>query len=243
MSELKFHAIKNFVNDLGEIYSTDNHPLALYDRLLQKTTIAHTEAVDKHISAFTAFYTANKDVILSSGTEFTTTIQYSPKVFIDMTEIYRLAGTDGETKSAINSHLLAIASLLDPQGGAKEKLKELSTVQEGETIKFNGGTKEDDFLNEIIGKVEKVVSAQSDDTMSASDAFSKVMSSGLVNEIISGIGSRAASGNLDIGKMLTSVQKTMGDVSSMGGNTDPQFSQMMNMMNMLPMFSSLGKNA
>ena len=161
MSELKFHAIKKFVTDLGEMYSSDNHALALYDRLLQKTSIVHTEAVEKHISAFTDFYSKNADVILNLGTEFASTIQYSPKVFIDMTEVFRLVGNDKETKVAINKHLLFISMLIDPVCGAKEKLKEItkavadagsiiplpgagvsSTAEP--SIKFDGGTNEDD---------------------------------------------------------------------------------------------------
>lgn len=234
MSELKFQAIKSFVNDLGEFFSSENHPLALYDRLLQKTTPLHTDAVEKHITAFTTFYNTNKDVIMNNGTVFNSTIQYSPKVYIDMTEIFRLVGNDTETKSAIDKHLLIIASLIDPSCGAKDKFKEIVAIGKDSVSSlphFDGGSQEDDFLNNIIQKVEKVVSDQDTDQMSAQDAFGKVMNSGLVNEIVSGIGSGAASGKLDLGKMVATLQKTMAGMNASG---DPQIAQMMNMMNMFP---------
>lgn len=229
MSELKFQAIKTFVNELGDMYSSENHPLALYDRLLQKTTLAHTDAVEKHIAIFTSFYNDNKDVILNGGTVFTSFIQFSQKVYIDMTEIFRIVGDDTETKSVIEQHLLNIVSLLDPQSGAKDKLKTVATAL---IPHFDGGSQEDDFLNNIIKKVETVVAAQDVDAMTPQDAFSKVMSSGLVNEIVSGIGSGAASGKLDLGKMVSTLQKSMAGMNSNG--VDPQLSQMMNMMNMFP---------
>ena len=59
-NEKIFSAIVNFVKDLGDSFASDNHALALYERLIMKTTIAHKEAVEKHINAFRAFYLAGK---------------------------------------------------------------------------------------------------------------------------------------------------------------------------------------
>jgi hypothetical protein len=233
MTDIKFQAIKVFVQDLNEMYHSENHPLALYNRLLQKTTIEHTDAVGKHINAFALFCSTNNEIILNNGIEFKSVIQYSPKVYIDMTEIFRLVGDDTETKTTIDKHLLLIASLLDPQCGAKNKLKEITPDKSTTLVHFDGGSKEDDFLNDIINKVEKIVVQQDTDQLSAQDAFSKVLNSGLVNEIVAGIGKGTASGTLDLSKMVSTLQKTISDINT---ESDPQINQMMNMINM---FSTL----
>ena len=154
-----------------------------------------------------------------------------------MNEIYRLVGDDSETKATIDKHLLLIASLIDPQCGAKDKLKDIVAVTKPKPDidglpQFNNGTPEGDFLINIIGKVEKIVASQDVEQMTAQDAFKNVMNSGLVNEIVSSIGSGAASGKLDLTKMISTLQGAIGDMNS--DNADPQLANMMNMMNMFP---------
>jgi hypothetical protein len=236
MTEILFHAIKTFVTDLADVYSSDIHPLALYDRLLHKTKIVHADAVEKHISAFRKFYDSNKENIIENKTTFTGVIEYSQKVFIDMNNVYKLAEKDNDTQKSIHLHLLTISALLDPHGGAKEILTSLKCTLETsdtdsvKTLRFEGDTNEENFLNDIMSTVEKSVNPET--VSSPNDAIEKMMGSGVMTDIVSNISGKIASGNLDIGKMFGVVQKMVGNLTKDAPN-DPQISQMLGMMNML----------
>ena len=84
--------------------------------------------------------------------------------------------------------------------------------------------------------VEKSVNPAS--VSSPNDAITKMMGSGVMNDLVSNISSKMASGNLDIGKMFGAVQKMVGNLSKDAPKDDPQLAQMMGMMNM--MSSTLG---
>ena len=238
MTEILFRAIKTFVNDLADIYSYDIHALALYDRLLQKTTIQHVEAVDKHISAFRKFFDVNKTAILEDSTKFEGIIEYSKKVFIDMNDVYRVVASDIakiEVRKAIRMHLLTISALLDPASGAKDMLVSLNgVVDTGKPIRFEGESNEENFLNGIMDSVTKTVQSGGglDEIKSPQDAMTKMLGSGVINEIVSNISSNMATGNLDIGKMFGAVQNMVGNLTK-NSQDDPQLTQMLGMMNMM----------
>ena len=156
MSDHSFEAIKTFVGDLGEMYSSDIHSLALYERLINKTQLAHTEAVEKHISSFKKFLTDNETVILNKEGEFTGTIAYSQKVYIDMNQIMKL-DMDAETRKTIWEHLLTLLAIVCLSTKARDALK----TDHSSLVKFDGKGDEEDFLNNIISKVEKHISPDS----------------------------------------------------------------------------------
>lgn len=209
MSEIIFKSICGFVSDLGELFSSEIHSVALYERLLNKTTLAHTEAVSKHINCFRKFCVENKDAILAKSTSFTENIvTFSPKVFIDMNHVFSLS--DESSREAIWDHLLTLLALLDPSSGAKEVLKSSHQI-----AKVEGEGDEGDFLNNIIEKVEKHVSGTS--TSNPQEAIAEIMSSGMITDLVSSLNTGISSGKLDLGKMMASVQKMIGNVS--GGET------------------------
>ena len=225
MTEIIFKSICSFVSDLGELFSSEVHSVALYERLLNKTKLAHAEAVAKHISCFRKFCVDNKDAILNKTDSFVDkTIIFSPKVFIDMDQIFSLS--DSQTKEAIWNHLLTLLALLDPSSGAKDILKS------GQLVKIEGEGEEGDFLNNIISKVEKHVSNSS--TSNPQEAISEIMSSGMITDLVSSLNSGISSGKLDLGKMMASVQKMIGNVSSdadpSAGNAMGMLTTMMGMM-------------
>ena len=232
MTEILFHAIKSFVNDLGEFFSGESHSLALYERLINKTTIGHTEAVEKHISAFRKFCVDNRDSITSNKETFNGNVEYSPKVYIDMNSIFKMK-MDSDTRLTIHRHLLTLSATLDSQSSAKDVLKtDLSLTT---TVNSNGASAEDDFLSEVMAKVEKSVDANA---TNPNEAISKVMSSGIVNDLVSSIGSKVSSGNLDINKMFGSIQKMLTTMAP-DASSDPQMAQTMSMIN--GMMSMMGK--
>jgi hypothetical protein len=232
MSVQSFKAIKNFVSDLGEIFSADIHALALYERLLIKTTVAHTEVVEKHIQCFTKFLQDNEEVICTNQTQFTGNIVYSTKVYIDMNEVYRIA-PDEETRKTISKHLLTLLALLTGSTKAKDLLKENALAVEA--VGGAAGDEEEDFLTNIISKVEAHVKP---DTTNPQDALASVMSSNMIPELVSSLNTGVASGKLDLNKMMFSVQKMVGNLSSesqgdpMVANSMKMLTNMMSMMNL-----------
>lgn len=227
-----FEAIKAFVNDLGEFFAKDSHSLALYERLLNKTSLEHKEAVEKHITAFRKFCVDNETSIFNKTPTFNESIVYSPRVFIDMNEIFKLS-SDDETKNAIWSHLLTITALVNPGSGALTVLK--NTTSSSSIPKFEGKADEDDFLNNIISKVEQHVNPEATNPQ---EAIASIMSSGLITDLVGSLNTGISSGKLDLSKMMSSVQKMVGNLSGemggMGGGGDnnplSMLSSMMSMM-------------
>ncbi len=230
MSEQSFHAIKNFVSDLGEFFSADIHALALYERLLNKTTFAHTEVVEKHIGNFHKFLTDNEEAICNYQTQFTGNITYSSRVYIDMNEVYRIA-TDEESQKTISRHLLTLLAVITGSLKAKEILKEKNSSIVACASEEGG---EEDFLSNIISKVEAHVNPE---MKNPQDALSSIMASNMIPELVTSLNTGVASGKLNLNKMMSSVQKMVGNLSA-EGQADPNVANAMGMLtNMMSMMN------
>ena len=215
-----FKAISNFTNELVDHFSKNQRSLKLYGRLINKTTITHNESIEKHISAFRAFCIANRDAIFSKnkGKIVVTKIEYSPRVLIDMTNIFHHA--DSDTINVIWDHLLTISALVDPAGKAKEVLKE--NLAAGKT-----GGNETDFITNIIDKVESHVNPNSNPM----EAVSAIMKSGLFTDLIGGMNSGLSNGSLDLSKLMGAVQGMIGKLGDKAGENKND--QTMNMITSL----------
>lgn len=228
MTNQSFRVISTFVNDLGEVFADEVHSLALYERLLNKTTPAHTEAIEKHVNTFKTFLTENEESILNKKTPFTGIISYSPKVFIDMNEIMKLK-MDDETRDTIWSHLLTLSAIVANSTKSRETLKEkaASKAVVPAPMKFDGEGDEEDFLNKIIAKVETQVNPNVSDPQ---EAIGSLMNSNLIPELVTSLNSGISSGKLDLTKMLSSVQKMVGNLSG-EASADPNLANAMGMLN------------
>jgi len=223
-----FKAISNFTTELGETFSRQHRPLKLYKRLINQTTIADEKPIQNHIDAFRKFCIDNRDGIAKKDSKSFTNpkISYSNRVYIDMSEIFKLA--DKETTPVIWQHLLCISAIVDPAGKAKEILKE--NLQSGKT----GGT-ETNFLTDIIDKVE----AHVDPNANPMEAVSSIMQSGVFTDLIGGMNEGLSDGSLDIGKLMGAVQGMVGQLGGDGGG-DPQAANAMNMIS--SMMGNMGNN-
>lgn len=188
---LTFKAISKFINDLSEVFSTQQHALKLYQRLVNKTTINHDKAMGKHIEAFKHFCVVNREALETKNITklVENKIEYSERVFIDFASIFRLS--DSETSEVIWKHLLTISAFVDPASRAKEILKKNSSGKEG------------DFLANIIDKVEQNVDPNSTNPM---EAVSQIMKSGVFTDLLSGMNNGLQDGSLDLGKLMSTVQ-------------------------------------
>lgn len=223
-SEKIFSAITSFVKDLGDAFASESHSLALYERLIVKTTFAHKEAVEKHINAFRTFYTASKDNILSKTPSFVENIVYSAKVYINMNDIFRLE-MDNDTRSAIWNHIQLISALIDPT------IKDIVVTQSKAPVisTIEGDSEEDKFLNKVISKVQEHVT---DETTNPQEAISTILSSDLIPELIGSINSGMSNGTFNLGKMVSSVEKMVGGMGG-GGEAGEAMGMLRGMMNMM----------
>jgi hypothetical protein len=201
-----FKCIVDFVHALREMFGEKQHSLELYDLLLDKTGIIHQEPIKKHIQIFHHFVLQNENAILKKDVDLMEVwkIQYSEKVYIDMKDIFKLA--EDETKKTIWIHLLTITAVLLPMSPAKELLSKKKTTKKTEG-------KEDDFLKNIVEKVGKHI-----DPTKASDPaamMSNIIESGVFTELVEDMNNNITNGNIDLGKMMGSLQSMMGNVSDM----------------------------
>ena len=200
-SLITFKAISNFTECLDEVFGKTQRSLKLYSHLLQKTTLSHVKPIQKHITCFTEFCVKNRDCILEKNTNLNVDlIKYSDRVYINMKKIFKEADT--ETKEIIWKHLLTISAIVDPAGKAKKLLEESA----------KSGGNEANFLNDIIGKVEKHV--KPGETSNPMEAVSSIMSSGIFTELLGGMGNGLQNGSLNLGKLMGTVQNMVGSLSS-----------------------------
>jgi len=224
---IAFKAISEFTKELCENFTSKdkNHSLKLYEHLLNKTTLTHEKAIKKHIDAFREFCVSNREAIANKNLSLLVkkTVVYSSRVYIDFNNIFKDADT--ETSNIIWKHLLTISALVDPAGKAKEILKN------------NTDSKEANFLSDIINKVESNVNPNSNPL----EAISSIMSSGVFNDLITGMNSGIQNGDLDLGKLMGTVQTMCTSLSSDINLSSDSNDNPMNMINSL--MSNMGASA
>jgi hypothetical protein len=203
-----FKCIVDFIHCLREMFGKQQHSLELYDLLMEKTGIVHQDPIKKHVKLFRDFLKINEDAILENNEEKMTKwkIEYSEKVFIDLKAIFLICAESD--KQTIWQHLLTLMAVLIPTSNAKNVLKD----------KKLNKNKEGDFLTNLINKVERHV-----EPSSASDPaqmMSGILSSGLFSELMEDMNRGMSDGNLDITKMMGSLQGMIGNMSNMFENMD-----------------------
>lgn len=208
---LIFKSICNFIKDLDESFGMNFKSLYLYSALIEKTGIIHEEPIKKHIHIFSEFCKLNENAIIEKDVAQINNpiIRYSERVYIDILEIFKKA--DNEEKDIVWKHLLALLALLHPSSQAKNLLK-----KQGGQHK-NGG--EEEFLSNIIDKVGKHIDPAA---ASPAEMMNNIMSSGVFQDVVNSMNSGLSDGNLDINKMLGSLQNMIGNLSSMASTASEE---------------------
>ena len=234
-SLITFKAISNFVLALGSEFGKRQRSLALYCRLIGKTTLSHEKPIFKHIQSFRDFCIANREAIVDQDENKLQNhiIKYSKNVFINMENIFKLS--DKDNKDVIWNHILTISALVDPSSKAKEIL-----TKNMEARRRNGesGT-EEEFLTNIIDKVE----AHVDPSANPMQAVAGIMQSGIFTELIGSMSGGLTDGSLDIGKLMGTVQTMVSSIGNMAGGSEqsPELNQMTSMMtNLTGMMGNMG---
>lgn len=206
---LAYQAISSFVSEANAVGGSTQKSLQLYNRLVQKTQISHVEAIKKHIEAFKKFCRDNQEALKEQeiGSLNTNVIEYSSRVYIN----FRLLLINSkENASAIWQHIITIGAIVYPQAKLKKVLKEKQEQQKESSSKdpiFDGDTPEDDFLSNIMTKVESSVDPNTSDP---SAALGQIMSGGLMSDLMGSMTSGMQDGSLDLSKLMGSLQKMVG---------------------------------
>jgi hypothetical protein len=216
ISLMSFRAICSFVADLTEVFGNRHKPLKLYNRLVSQTKITHDQAIRKHIAIFKDFCVQNREGILSRDhTKIVNgKLSYSDRVYIDLAYIFRIS--DEETRAVIWRHILTISAFVDPDAKSKDILKK---AEEGS---------EKEFLSSVISKVEQSVTPSSNPM----EAVSSIMQSGVFTDLMGNMQSGLASGQLDMGKLLGTLQGMISTIST-EAKDDPEAQQALGMINNL----------
>lgn len=205
---LIFKCIGNFIKDLNDCFGQEQKSLMLYAHLVENTGIVHEEPIRKHIRCFHEFVKANEEAIMSKnfGLCTETIIRYSDKVFIDMANVFERA--DASEKEVIWKHLVTLLAILDPSSQAKKVL-----LEEQEKKKKSGETgNEEEFLSNIIHKVGSQIDPSASNP---AEMMTNLMSSGIFTELVENMNQGLTKGDLDLGKMMGSLQSMMGNLSTM----------------------------
>ena len=217
---LQFKLIHDFIESLFTQYGTRNRGLALYYRLITKTTISHKDAVNKHCNIFKTFCSDNSDAISEQNVSDMTQpiISYSENVKFNLVTLLNIE----KDNSVIWDHLLTISAVLDPLSRAKQILKDRKKSNSG-----GGG----DFLSDIVSQIEKSIKPGSDPM----DAIGSVLSSGVLTDIMSKMGDSLQDGSMDLGGLVGGMQNMLAgsnnNEQSDGDNTTtPDLSGMLNML-------------
>jgi len=201
--EKKFNTIKKFVREMS-VFFEDDMSVKLYNHLLCKTTIKNRVPVARHVQLFEEFCINNRDQIVANNTALSQSkIEYSKRVYLDFAKIFRDVSDDesaAETQSVLFDHLLVLSMVFDPESNAVDVLKSKNKDTEGELHDlFN----KNPFLADMMQKVESQVKPGTNPM----EAMSSMMSSGLLQELVSGMQENIENGNLDMGELMESVQK------------------------------------
>lgn len=200
----RFNTLKRFVHEMASFFEEDLS-LKLYNHLLKKTTLKNRAPVARHVKLFEEFCVANRKQIVESNTALTLSrIEYSSRVYIDFSKIFQDISSEvnaADTQAILFEHLLVLSMVFDPEGKASDVLKAKKADSTPEELRelFN----DNPFLSDMMQKVESQVKPGANPM----EAMTTMMSSGLLQELVSGMQENIENGDLDMEQLMSSVQK------------------------------------
>lgn len=203
-----FKAISNFINDISENFGKNQRNLALYNRLIEKTSIVHTKIIQKHINVFFKYMVINNDAFKKKDfTLLKGNIQYSDKVFVNIKSIFTKATK--QERNIIWQHLYTIGAILNPKSEARQLLQQ--TIKDQKECK-----NEKNFLNNVINQVEQNITPNANPLQ----AMGNIMGSGLFQNLIGSMNNGINKGELDINSLMSTVTTMVGSLNKMTDNKE-----------------------
>ncbi len=202
----KFKVIVNFISDLSDIFGDTNDSIEMYNILLEKTGLTNYTAIRKNITIFSEFLEQNKNEIEKKDLEnINGFIKYSDNIILNIKNI--LQSTDNENRSEIWNHLNVLYSvIIDNNSNIITKTNEIGNIINTNT---NTNTNTNDVFSNIVGKISENV--QNETSNDPGQIMQNMMQSGVFNELVTEMNDSLVNGDLDIGKMLGSLQNMLGN--------------------------------
>lgn len=225
-----FNAIASFVQDLNAAFGKKYKSVALYDRLVSHTTIRDVSAVERHVTAFGAFFSANPKYISDSILGNNTKISYNDRIFLDLGVI--LDKTDTDAHKHIHDHLTTIYSLMnigtDAGRKALESLKNTGAGTNSELSLPNlPNTAEGNFIADSLSEMTQQLENLSGDSADPMTLMTQLMQTGFFTKFMGDLQSKFNSGELDIHSLMGTVSNVIGSTMPAGGEDAAQIQNFM----------------
>lgn len=198
-----FYAIRDFVEDLWELFPIEKSPLALYHRLIMQVKEIDTLATEKFVNGFHRFFLLHTQNIKDgkwTAIPQDTNVYYgdSTRVYLEIQKYIYKMQKDKETLECIRQHLLTINSFIDP---TDFKLQE---ALGRDTLGIEVGTDEGELVRNILGKVQSMSESgmNMDNPM---DMIKEVWQSGTLGEMASSIKKGIESGKMNKRKLVDNL--------------------------------------
>ena len=209
-----FDSIVTFVSDLWETFGNPKvvSPLSLYYRLINHIKHTDKKAIGKVLSGFQQFFVRHEKTILNPNFNIPrdTVIKFGENIKI-VIEIQKfIHKSDPDTKEIIRQHLVTISAILEPN---KEKIDELE--KRIENLNIDASTNEGNFITNIMTQAKNNVGNANDPV----SAITGLLNSGVIQNMIVGLQTGVSTGQMDVQKLLGSMQSAIGALMPTEGGT------------------------
>jgi len=225
-----YNAIASFVQDLNTEFGKKYKPVALYNRLIEKTTLGDVVAIDRHIKAFRTFFDQNPKYFKDARIKGDSRICYSDRIFLDIGKI--MSKTDAKTHEYVNKHLITIYTLMNLNNekgkAALETLKEKEPSTNDATIDIAlPDTSEGNFIKDTLTDMTAQFENLGDEA-NPMQMMSSMMQSGFFTKFMGDLQNKMESGEMNLQSLMGTVTSVIGDVAPQDG---PQGEHMANFLN------------
>ncbi len=189
-----YSKILSFVNELNRNFGNKHKNLGLYYTFLkEKTPLSNKKAIEKQNNVFLKFLDNNREAVLKMDLSLfkDDNISFSERVYIN---IKQLLTENKDSREVIFKHLQLISALLLEDDKMVEALKE---------------DKEAKFLDKYVSKIDELFK----DTNGVEDPMAAAMSL-LQSGALSDMTKELKNGNLNVGKLISSLQDKMKTTAS-----------------------------
>ncbi len=219
-----FNAIASFVQDLNAGFGKKYKPVALYNRLVERTTLRDITAVERHVNAFRTFFVNNTSYIQSKSLANNVRVVYSERVYLDIGRI--LSKTDSDTHKHIHQHLVTIYSLMNigtRQGReALESLKQDAEENQRPELDLNlPDTTEGNFIKDTLTEMTEHFDNMEEDA-NPMMMMSSMMQSGFFTKFMGDLQTKFSNGDMNLRSLMGTVTNVISEATPQGGEEAAQ---------------------
>ncbi len=230
-----FKAISDFVQDLNTNFGKKYQPVALYNRLLELTTLKDDASISRHIAAFKLFFMQNPKYVTEHILSSNNCIKYSDRVYLDMGKI--LYKCDKPSTQTIYKHLVLIYSLVNigtDNDATKDALNILKNMNDGPAKGVDRiaadlnlpDTTEGNFIKDTLSEMSMHFENMDNTAGNPMQMMNGMMQSGFFNKYMTDLQNKFTSGEMSIGSLMNTVTGLIQKTAPSG----PEGDQMKNLL-------------